>query len=109
MFTLTWSPPYPLGPTGLPDRRRPAYLQRLAVSPDRLRAGSLAGVQCVARAIEIAAAGGADALRSEANPDLTAVVQILLTLGFVRYAQPPAEGPLRREYLQRDLGSEEDR
>lgn len=109
MFTLTWQPPYPLTQTGFPERRRPAYLQRLAVRPDRLRAGSLAGVQCVARAVETATAAGADALRSEVNPDLEAVLRLLLALGFVRHGQPPADGPLRRVYLQRDLGREGER
>ncbi|GAA3728715.1 hypothetical protein GCM10022225_07600 [Plantactinospora mayteni] len=104
MFTLAWQPPYPLTPTGFPDRRRPAYLRRLAVRPDRLAAGSLVGVQCVKRAIEVATAAGGDALRSEANPDLVAVLRLLLALGFVRYGEPPADGPLRRIYLQRELG-----
>jgi hypothetical protein len=103
MFTLTWQPPYPLEPTGFPPRHRPAYLQRLAVRPELLRAGSLAGVQCVARAVEVATEGGADALRSEANPDLAEVLRLLLTLGFVRYGEPPADGPLRRVYLERPI------
>lgn len=103
MFTLTPQPPYPLDETGFPDRSRPRYLQRLAVSPDRLRAGSLLGVQSVARALEVAAAAGSDAVRSEANPDLRAVVDMLRALGFVPYARPTSDAPLRRVYLQRDL------
>lgn len=103
MFTLTSRPPYSLAETGFPARSAPRYLQRLAVRPDLLRAGSLIGVQSVARAIELSTAQGADALRAEANPDLVGVLEMLLTLGFRRYGEPAPEGPLRRVYLQRDL------
>lgn len=103
-FTLTDEAPFPPDPGRFPEPAKPMYLQRLAVRPDLLASGAVVGVQCVRKAIELASAAGADALRCEANPDLVGTFTLLTTLGFRQ------QGPVyfshtdaKRTYLQRDL------
>jgi hypothetical protein len=104
MFTLTREPPFKLVDGSFPAARRPVYLQRLAVRPHLLRAGSFVGIRCVRKAVEVAAADGADALRCEANPDLVATRTLLEALGFRQHG-PVYGGPgqARRVYLHKEL------
>ena len=82
---------------GVPDAARPWYMQRLAVHPDC--PDRLAGAQAVRRAIAAARAHGADALRAEANPELSDVLALLTLHGFVRY-RTDATGATPRTFLQ---------
>lgn len=102
-FTLTWSPPFTADPSVFPPARKPAYLGRLAVHPAWLEGGTLAGVQCLRRAGEVARAGGADVLRSEANPDLRSIRALLDLLGFVEHGSAQDPDGRRRVYLQQVL------
>lgn len=102
MFTLTWEPPFTGDLTIFPAALKPAYLGRLAVKPEWLINGSLVGVQCLRKAIELAKNERADAIRSEANPDLTRVRTLLHLFGFQEYGQN-AEGGRRRVYLQKTV------
>jgi hypothetical protein len=90
-------PSFDTAETGLPEAQHPWYMQRLAVRPDC--SDPLVGVQAVRRAIAAARAHGADAVRAEANPDLTDVLTLLALHGFVRYGTN-ASGPARRTFLQ---------
>lgn len=92
--------PVALPPPGLPDARRPWYMQRLAVRPGCQ--DGLTGAHAVRHAVEMGRAAGADALRAEANPDLPDVMEMLTVLGFVRYGTVDS-APLRRTYFQLDL------
>ncbi|WP_410635027.1 hypothetical protein [Amycolatopsis sp. cmx-4-83] len=103
MFTLTWHPAFE-PPTGVfPEAHTPAYLSRLAVHPSL--GSSLAGPQCLRRAVSIARESGADALRAEANPDLESTVDVMVLLGFTRCGPIfGGEGSPRRTYLHHPLG-----
>jgi hypothetical protein len=103
MFTLTWEPPFAEGIASFPLARKAAYLSRLAVCPDWLERSELVGVQCLRKAAELATAAGADALRSEANPDLEKVRTLLALFGFVEYQADRSTDGRRRVYLQKDL------
>jgi GNAT superfamily N-acetyltransferase len=103
MFTLTWDPPFEGGGALFPPARKPAYLGRLAVHPDWLARGSIVGAQCLRRAVEVATRGGADVLRSEANPDLTQVRALLGMFGFQEHGRSRAEDGRPRVYLQKAL------
>lgn len=91
-------------PDGYPQAVRPARLSRLAVQPRLLETGSMAGVQCIRKAIELAAAGGADALRAEANPDLAQTRALLGRLGFEQHGPVESDGLRRWVRLQRPVG-----
>jgi len=103
MFTLTWEPPFDASATTFPPARKPIYMGRLAVAPEWLANGSLVGVRCVRRAIEIAEQAGADALRSEANPDLARVRALLDALGFEECAAFQSADGRRAVHLQKTL------
>jgi GNAT superfamily N-acetyltransferase len=108
MFSLTWEPSFDVAGTAFPERLKPAYLQRLAVRPDWL--GSLVGLRCVRRAVELAAERGADALRADANPDLTATSALLRLFGFRQYGDvQSSESGLRRIHLEKELKPQPDR
>ncbi|MFI1792590.1 hypothetical protein ACH40D_29890 [Streptomyces olivaceoviridis] len=100
MFTLAWDDSTP---DGYPPAARPARLSRLAVRPELLSTGSMAGVQCVRRAIELATARGADVLRAEANPDLAQTRALLGHLGFQQHGPVESDGDRRWVRLQRQL------
>jgi hypothetical protein len=104
MFALTAEPPFTVPDDLFPGARSPLYLQRLAIEPDWLARDPLLGARCLRRAVELAEGRGADALRSEANPDLTASAELLSRFGFVQCG-PALSSPsgLRRVYLQKDL------
>jgi hypothetical protein len=104
MFTLTPFPPYDRDLAIFPAATRPLYLQRLAVDPGWAVRAPVVGLQCVRRAIEVATAAGADALRAEANPDLARVVSLLELCGFRPCGPPESSGGVRRLYLQMPLG-----
>ncbi|MBB4688777.1 hypothetical protein [Amycolatopsis jiangsuensis] len=105
MFTLTWQPPFEEPAGVFPFARTPAYLSRLAVRPDLVTAGSLAGLQCLRRAVGLALEQGADVLRAEANPDLESTVDTMVLLGFSRCdGEFGGDGTPRRVYLQHRLG-----
>ena len=97
--TVTSGPPPSFDPdeAGVPGASRPWYMQRLAVHPDC--PDRLAGAQAVRRAIAAARAHGADALRAEANPDLSDVLALLALHGFVRY-RTDTTGAFPRTFLQ---------
>jgi ribosomal protein S18 acetylase RimI-like enzyme len=101
-FTLSAQPPHGLDPAAHPPAERPLYLQRLAVAP--AHAGSIVGMRCLRRAVELAAETGADALRCEANPDLQATRRMLDMLGFEQHGPVLAESGVRRVRLQKAIG-----
>lgn len=103
MFTLTWVPPFNEETARFPSRLKPAYLQRLVVSPRWRRGDSLVGPRCLRCAIEVAIDRGADALRAEANPDLKATRTFMQLLGFEQHGPTLTDGALRRIYLEKDL------
>lgn len=103
-FTLVWEPPFDASLDRFPPASRPAYLQRLAVSPDWLGRDALVGARCLRRAVELATSQGADAIRAEANPDLTDVRELLRLFGFRQCGPPEAAAGLARVYVQRALG-----
>ncbi|MFJ5269871.1 hypothetical protein [Streptomyces sp. NPDC088358] len=104
MFTLSWDPPFALAPDDFPPAVRPAYLGRLAVAPRWLADSTPTGATCVRRALELASARGADALRSEANPDLADTVKLLEILGFRRHGGVRTDSGGRRSVrLQRSF------
>ncbi|MEU4772786.1 GNAT family N-acetyltransferase [Micromonospora sp. NPDC023644] len=102
-FTLSAYPPHGLDPAAYPPAERPVYLQRLSVAP--AHAGSLVGMRCLRRAVELAGETGADALRCEANPDLQATRRMLVVLGFAQYGPVLAEGGVRRVQLQKSIAT----
>jgi hypothetical protein len=97
MFTLTWQPPHGMPLDGFPPADKPAYLRRLAVRPDWISDGSLLGAQCLRRANETARADGADVLRAETNPGLTAMVAMLTAFGFVRCGRSATQIQLQHD------------
>lgn len=88
-FTLCEQAPFDLEPGVFGPARRPLYLSRLCVAPEQLRNGSLVGLKCLREAVAEAERSGADALRSQANPDFTDVLTLLELHGFQR------RGPIR--------------
>ncbi|MGW1061783.1 GNAT family N-acetyltransferase [Micromonospora rubida] len=102
-FTLSQEPPHGLDLSVYPPATSPVYLQRLAVSP--AYEGSIVGVRCLRRAVELAHERGADVLRCEANPDLLATRRMLDALGFVQHGPALAEGGVRRVHLQRTVAA----
>ncbi|WP_228120296.1 hypothetical protein [Streptomyces fagopyri] len=105
MFTLSWDPPFTLAADAFPPAVRPAYLGRLAVAPRLLADSAPTGATCVRRAAELASARGADALRSEANPDLAGTVKLLELLGFRRHGDVLTDAAGRRTVrLQKSFG-----
>ena len=107
MFTLTLDPPFSDDRATFPSALKPTYLSRLAVRPDWLARGSIVGARCIRKAIEVAASLGADAVRSEANPDLKGVTTVLRLFGFQEYGRTQAEDGRRRVYLQKTLDTRE--
>jgi hypothetical protein len=105
VFALTPTPAFDVDLAIFPPAARPAYLRRLAVRPERLDDGELYGPACVRRAMEVAAAHGADALRAETNPDLAGIVRLLEAFGFEQYGPVRTEGWMRRICLACDLRS----
>lgn len=103
MFTLTWDAPFAADPKVFPFARKPAYIGRLAVQAEWQEKGSIVGAQCLRKAIELAKSLASDAIRSEANPDLTRVRALLELFGFKEYGQAQSEDGRRRVYLQKDL------
>lgn len=99
MITLVNEPPF--DPEGIlfSDVERPLYMQRLAVDEWAVvRFGALPGIATLRRALEVGRQRGADALRSEINPDLIAVRRMLLSFGFREVGQ--REGRLMRAYVE---------
>ncbi|MEU6259174.1 hypothetical protein [Streptomyces sp. NPDC047043] len=94
--TVGATPSFDAAVGGLSYARVAWYMQRLAVRPGI--ADPFLGLHAVRHAIECATAAGADALRAEANPDLSDVLALLTTLGFVRHAT--ADTVPRRTWLQ---------
>lgn len=103
MFTLTWAPPFAQSLDVFTFRTKPAYLQRLVVNPEAEKQDLLLGARCVRHAIGLAFGGGADAIRSEANPDLTATFRLLELFGFRRVGPDQTFDGLRRTYLEKAL------
>ena len=107
MFTLSRIPTFDPSRSVLPDALDPMYLQRLVVVTNPVTtADPLVGLRCVRRAIDEAAASGADALRSEANPDLSRSYSLLLACGLNPFGQVDERSDgLRIVRLHMDLRS----
>ncbi|MEV8093591.1 hypothetical protein [Kitasatospora sp. NPDC085879] len=104
MFTLTTAPRPEPATDDYPPASNPVYLSRLAVAPDLLADGTLMGVRCVRKAVQLAGGTGADALRAEANPDLVNTRAMLADLGFEQHGPVHADETGRRYVrLQRTL------
>lgn len=96
--TLTATPYFDAGGTGLPWALHPRYMRRLAVSPTC--GDPLLGLQAARYAIGRArAVPGCDAVRAEANPDLEAALLVLIMAGFRRYGTDRS-GAAPRTFLQ---------
>lgn len=103
-FTLTATPPCDLSATGFPAASRPRYPQRLAVLPDVVASGSLAGLRCLRKAVDVAEGDGADVLRAEANPDLADTLELLRLSRFRQCGDVHRDGSGRRwVYPRNDL------
>ncbi|WP_229402109.1 GNAT family N-acetyltransferase [Micromonospora okii] len=98
-FTLSPEPPHGMDLSVYPPAASPVYLQRLAVAP--AHEGSIVGLRCLRRAVELAHERGADVLRCEANPDLQATRRMLDALGFTQHGPTLAENGVRRVHLQK--------
>ncbi len=98
-FNLLWKPPFDLLNAEFPPCVRPAYLTRLAVDPEWLAGGALVGAQCLRRAVDLAIESGADALRSETNPDLARTRAMLELFGFTEHGAVRDPDGRRRVYL----------
>ena len=103
MFTLGREPTFAEPLSTFPPRRNPYYLQRLAIQPAESERGSLVGVRCLRRALDLARAAGADAVRCEANPDLRSTLELFELFDFRRHGRASESSGLRRIYLQNDL------
>jgi len=103
MFTLTWEAPFTRQTTLFPPAKKPAYMGRLAVQPEWLAKGSIASAQCIRKAMELAGGAGADAIRLEANPDLTRIRTLLGLFGFEEYGRTQSEDGRRQVYMQKSL------
>lgn len=102
-FTLSVKPPFELEKTVFGPAGNPRYLSRLCVAPQQLRNGSLVGIHCLREAIAAAGRAGADALRSQANPDFTDVVSLLELHGFQRRGPVKEHGPHRAVNMEKPL------
>ena len=103
-FTLTSDAPFDAVEAGYEPTSNPFYLQRLAVHPDLLQQGSVVGAQSIRRAARLAIDSGADVLRAEVNPDLSATAELLELLGFVKVGPLWADGRGRRwMYVEKAL------
>jgi len=100
MVTLTQEPPFDLARAGFSPAARPLYMQRLAVAGAAAGA-AWPGLAALRRAIEVADAAGADALRCEANPGLAATFSLLTRHGFVPHAAETGDDGRARVYLER--------
>lgn len=103
MITLVTYPPFEMDGLAYPPAEAPLYMQRLSVdgwAADRF--GALPGLATLRRALEVAEARGADALRSEINPDLVDVRDMLHALGFSQVDERP--GNPARAYMEFRFG-----
>jgi len=103
MFTLTQEPRFVIEAIAFLPAQKPIYLSRLAVGSACFMGGSMVGAQALRRAMEVARESGADAIRSEANPDLARSYALLEMFGFKVCNMEPLSGQLRRAHLQLDL------
>lgn len=69
---------------------RVLYMRRLCVAPDI--ADPLLGYRAVRRVVQVARRQGYDAVRSEVNPGLTGVCDMLRSIGFIQRG-PVRSGP----------------
>jgi GNAT superfamily N-acetyltransferase len=98
-INLLWTPPFEMGQAQFPPAARPAFLARLAVDPEWAKRGSILGAQCIRRAMDLALERGADAIRCEANPDLTRTRAMLGLFGFSEHGAAQDPDGRRRVYL----------
>jgi hypothetical protein len=103
MFTLTPDPPFPDSLDRFPPASRPIYMTRLAVDPRTLSQEPLIGLRCLRHAMAVATESGADALRSEANPDLRGTMRLLTLAGFSQAGAVMDDGERRRVGMHRTL------
>lgn len=104
MFTLGPTPTFNLPEIIVPYAANPIYISRLAVSPALQKEGSIIGAQCLKHAINIAKIYNADAIRSEANPALSKVIELLRLFGFEDFFAHTEE-LVSRVYFQKKLGN----
>jgi len=101
MFTITESPPFDTRGAGFEPARTPRYLQRLAVDPVLVgRLGPFPAMSAIRKLMEVASRQGADAVRSEANPDIVQVVRLLTAMGFRERARSVGPEGRPRVYLE---------
>lgn len=101
MFSLTQSPPFVLEDAGFRWAARPLYLQRLAIEPGCARTmGAVPGINSLRHAIKTARDLEADALRSEANPNLTRTMHLLTVMGFEQQRTAGTSPADNRVYLE---------
>ena len=100
--TVSADPPFEL-PAFMAATPTARYVSRLSVDPKELARGSLVGVQCLRRAVEVAARDRAEVLRSQANPDLRSTWQLLSLLGFEQRGPVSDAGYARHAFLEKRL------
>jgi hypothetical protein len=83
MFTLSWDPPFAPEGVSFSPAEKPIYLGRMSVNPELLREGSIVGLSCARKAVELARRFGADTIRCELNPEIHGVYLMMDNLGFV--------------------------
>jgi hypothetical protein len=104
MFTLSPFPTFQLPQNVvLPCANNPLYISRLAVAPRLQNEGSIVGAQCLKQATNIAKNMGADAIRSEANPAIYRVVELLYLFEFQVFFSSSDDSSGLRIYLQKTL------
>lgn len=101
MFTLSPFPLFEADLTIFSPTEKPAYMARLAIKNDSNDRAYL-GIQCVRKAIVIAKELNYEYLRCEANPDFTAVVKMLMLLGFEKCGNI-ISGEFRKIHLQKKI------
>ena len=102
-ITVTWRPPFNHKLAVFPVAARPAYITRLCVAPEWLDRGAILGARCLRHAVERAAARGADAMRSEANPELKSMLALLTLAGFREHARGITEDGRHWALLEKRL------
>jgi hypothetical protein len=84
------------------EASRPLYMCRLSVAPEAT--GPLLGYRAVRRIIGYAREHGYDVLRSEVNPDLCQVSDMLRTLGFVQRGAAVVRGGVATAQMELPIG-----
>lgn len=103
MITLSWSSPFDISSVGYPQRKKPLYMQRLAVEPGFRSTAPLTGLRVLRHAISFAETRGADALRSETNPSYQRIYRMLCLHGFEPFLKTRDPDGREHIFLQREV------